>query len=467
MRNTIITASVCILLGLGAGWLAFHSPDKFDSANGRKILFYRDPMNSRNTSPTPKKGPDGMDFVPVYSGSPTSDGSKKIAYYKDPMHPWYTSDKPGKAPDCGMDLVPVYEGESDSGAIHIDPVTMQNIGVTTEVVKTRSLARTIHATGKIDYDETKVYSVSTKVMGYVEHLNVDYSGQEVRKGEALMDLYSPELVGTQQEYLQAIQYQKELQNSNVPEARKEADELVQSSRQRLLYWDIPESEIEALEERGTPKKTMTIVSPVDGVVTDEMVLQGQNVMAGMTLYKIADLSSVWVLADIYQYELPWVQIGQKAEIQLSYIPGKSFTGAVDYIYPYLGTEAKTAKVRVKVHNPAGTELKPGMYASINLTSPVEIKNVAVPEWAVIRSGERSVVVVALGGGYFAPRDVKTGVESAGYVEILSGVNEGERVVTSSQFLIDSESNLKAALRSMNGHQESDTTKSGSRMDDGE
>jgi membrane fusion protein, copper/silver efflux system len=457
MKKIIITAAVSIFLGLGTGWFFFHS-SKNETSNERKILYYRDPMNPQLTSPAPKKASDGMDFVPVYADASAQTGQKKVAYYKDPMHPWYTSDKPGKAPDCGMDLVPVYEGESDSSAIHIDPVTMQNMGVTTEEAKTRSLTKTIRATGKIDYDETKIYSVSTKVMGYVEHLYVDYTGQTVRKGQVLMDLYSPELVATQQEYLQAIHYQKQLQNSSIEEARKEAEELVQSSRQRLLYWDIPESEIKALEERGIPKKTMTIVSPVDGVVTDKMVTQGQNVMSGMTLYKIADVSSVWILADIYQYELSWVKLGQKADIDISYAPGKTIAGVVDYIYPYLNMETKTATVRIKVRNFAGVEFKPEMYATINLFSPPEIKNVTVPDRAIIRSGERNILVVALGGGYFAPRDVKLGVEADGYVEILEGIKDGEQIVTSSQFLIDSESNLKAAVSSMLSHTKSDSAK---------
>ena len=458
MKNIIITAVVCIFVGLAAGWYFFHSSVKNEASNDRKILYYRDPMNPQITSPTPKKASDGMDFVPVYAEASSRSDQKKIAYYKDPMHPWYTSDKPGKAPDCGMDLVPVYEGESDSSSIHIDPVTIQNMGVTTEEAKTRILTKTIRATGKIDYDETKMYSVTTKVMGYVERLYVDYTGQTVRKGQVLMDLYSPELVATQQEFLQAIHYQKQLQNSSIDEARKEADELVQSSRQRLLYWDIPENEITALEQRGIPKKTMTIVSPVDGVVTDKMVTQGQNVMSGMTLYKIADVSSVWILADIYQYELPWIKVGQKADIDISYIPGKTFTGTVDYIYPYLNMETKTATIRIKVRNLAGAEFKPEMYATVSLFSPTQVKRVTVPDRAVIHSGERNILVVALGGGYFAPRDVTLGVDADGYVEILQGLREGEEVVTSSQFLIDSESNLKAALNGMRPLAERDSSK---------
>lgn len=450
MKKFIIVAVLSILVGLGTGWLVFRPTPKTGVSKERSVLYYRDPMNPQITSPVPKKAPDGMDFVPVYAEETAVTAEKKIAYYKDPMHPWFTSDKPGKAPDCGMDLVPVYEGESDVKGIKIDPLTVQNIGVKTEVAQRKALAKTIRTTGKVDYDETKVYSVTTKIMGYVERLYVDYTGRSVHKEEALMDLYSPELVTTQQEYLQAIRFKKELAKSNIEEARKGAEELVQSSKRRLLYWDIAESEIKALEERGTPKKTMTIVSPVDGIVVDKMVLKGQNVMAGMTLYKIADLSTVWILADVYQYELPWLKIGQAAEIELSYLPGKTFNGTVTYIYPYLSTETKTVKVRIQVDNTPAIEFKPEMYATVKLSSPVSVHVVAVSDQAIIRSGERNIIVVALGGGYFDPREVKLGVTAEGYTQILEGLEPGEKIVTSSQFLIDSESNLKTAINLMRG-----------------
>lgn len=384
-----------------------------------------------------------------------SAGSKKIAYYQDPMHPWFTSPTPGKSPDCGMDMVPVYEGEEgEHGAkgIKIDPTTVQNIGVKVETIEKRKLSRIIRTVGKVDYDETKVYSVNTKVMGWVETLHVDYSGQRVHQGEPLLELYSPELISTQEEYLQSVRYRDRLQGSAMDEAHRRAEELVASARRRLLYWDIPESEIKALEERGTPEKTMTIVSPGNGVVIEKMVLQGQNVMPGMELYKIADLSTVWVMADIYPYELPWVKAGQDADIELSYLPGTSFQGTIAFIYPYLSTETKTAKVRIEVKNTPSFDLKPDMFATVRIASPVSVDAVAVPSQAIIRSGDRNVVVIALGGGYFDPRVVTLGVAADGYVAILDGVKEGESIVVSSQFLIDSESNLKAAIGQLSAHQ---------------
>lgn len=457
MKKIVITAILSIILGLGAGWFIFQ-PSNESTSSERKILYYRDPMNPQITSPTLKKSSDGMDFVPVYAEESSGSREKKIAYYRDPMHPWFTSNKPGKAPDCGMDLVPVYEGEGDTEGIKIDPVTVQNIGVKTETVERRKLNKVIRTTGKIDFDETKVYSINTKIMGWVEKLYVDYTGKVVREGEPLLELYSPELVTTQQEYLQALRYRQQLEQSSIEEARKGAEELVQSARRRLLYWDIPEREIEELEKRGIPKKTMPFYSPVDGIVMEKMVFKGQNVMAGMELFKVADLSTVWVLADIYQYELPWVKVGQQVEIDLSYLPGKAFSGRITYIYPYLSMETKTAKVRVEVRNTPNFELKPDMYATVKIVSPVVMDGIAVPDQAIIRSGERNVVVVALGGGYFDPRDVKLGVMAGGYVQILEGLKEGEKIVTSSQFLIDSESNLKAAIGLMAGHAGMDMSK---------
>lgn len=452
MKKTIVTVVLSIVIGLGAGWLIFRPAGETSTSGERKILFYRDPMNPQNTSPVPKKAPDGMDFVPVYADEGAATGGKKILYYKDPMHPWYTSDKPGKAPDCGMDLVPVYAGEEGSeNAIKIDPTVVQNIGVKMEEVQKRKLTRVIRTVGRVDFDETKVYSVNTKIMGWVENLDVDYTGQYVRKGDPLMELYSPELVTTQEEYLQAIRYRGQMQQSSIAEARTSAEGLVESARRRLQYWDIPESEIDALEKRGTPKKTMTIVSPVNGIVMEKMVFKGQNVMAGMNLYKIADLSTVWVLADIYQSELPWVRLGESVIIELSYLPGKSYKGRITYIYPYLNDETKTARVRIEVHNTPNVEFKPEMYATVKIQSPVSVNAVAVPDQAIIRSGERNIVVVALGGGYFDPRDVKLGVSADGYVQVLDGLHAGETIVTSSQFLIDSESNLKAAISQMSGH----------------
>ena len=452
MKRIIISGIVFLIIGLAVGKFFLGSESGTSENKGRIILYYRNPMNPQETSQTPKKAPDGMDFVPVYEEGKSGDGKKKIAYYQDPMHPWYTSDKPGVAPDCGMDLVPVYEGEENVEGIKIDPVTVQNIGVKIEIVEKRKLEKTIRTVGKVEYDETKVYNINTKIMGWVEKLHVDYTGKYIQKGQPLLEIYSPELVSTQEEYLQAIKYQKKMSGSSSSEAQKGSNDLIESAKRRLEYWDISEKEINELEKRGTPKKTMTIYSPVDGIVTEKMVLQGQNIMAGMELFQIADLSNVWVIADVYQYEVPWIKTGQEVELNLSYLPDKSYKGRVTYIYPFLNEESKTIKVRAEIRNTTNYDFKPGMFANVIIKSPVSFNTVAVPEQSLIRTGERTIAVISLGGGYFDPREIKTGVNASGYVQVLDGIKEGEKIVTSSQFLIDSESNLKAAINLMRGHE---------------
>jgi Cu(I)/Ag(I) efflux system membrane fusion protein/cobalt-zinc-cadmium efflux system membrane fusion protein len=427
MKKIIITIVLGMAIGFGAGYFYFRTPA------GEKA---------------------GQSAAQTESTT----GKRKIAYYKDPMHPWYTSDKPGKAPDCGMDLVPVYEGDEETGAIKIDPVTVQNIGVKTEEVTTRDMSRIIRAPGKIETDERRVYSVNCKVSGWVEKLFIDYTGMLVRRGQPLMEIYSPELVAAQEEYLQAISYHKRLEERGATEAGQGAEQLLESARKRLLNWDITPAEIKALEERGTVSKNMTIYSPADGIVTAKMVFKGQNVAAGMELYKIADLSAVWAMASIYQYEIFWLKVGQPAKIEVSYQKGKVFDGKISYVYPDLAADTKTGMIRVELHNSPGLDLKPGMFVSVAIELPSVKKAVAVPEQAIIRSGERNIAIMALGGGYFEPREVRLGISAGSYVEVLEGIREGEKIVVSSQFLIDSESNLKAAIGQMSGHEGMDMSR---------
>ena len=451
MKKFIVVGIVSIIIGLGAGWLLFRSSSSSTSSGKpgeRKILYYRSPMNPTVTSKVPMKDAMGMDYVPVYADDGGSGGERKIAYYRSPMNPQETSPVP-KKDEMGMDYVPVYADQVSSNQIHIDPATQQNIGVTTETAEKRKLSRNIRTTANITYDETKLYTVSTKIMGYIEKLYVDYTGQYVRKGQPLLSIYSPDLVSTQEEYLQAIKYRNQISGNGSTISKQGAEQLVQSAKRRLLYWDISENEIKALEKRGTPEKTMTIYSPADGIVTDKMVINGQNIMPGMALYKIADLSTVWGLAQIYQYELPWIKLGDKVDLQLSYIPGKTFQGRITYIYPYLDTDAKTVQVRIEIHNSSNYEFKPGMFADADIKSPITLETVAVPNQAIIHTGTRDVAIIALGNGYFEPRTVVLGVRGdSGYVQVLKGINPGDEVVTSSQFLIDSESNLNAALNNM-------------------
>ncbi|MDD5674057.1 MAG: efflux RND transporter periplasmic adaptor subunit [Chitinivibrionales bacterium] len=399
---------------------------------------YQCPMHPNYLSNRPGNCPIcGMKLVPA-KGPGKPEVKKRVLYYRDAMNPSYTSPKPGKAPD-GMDLVPVYEGENTGNAVKIDPAMVQNSGVQTEPAALRTLTRDIRTSATVMPDERRISMIPSKVMGYVQKLSVNYTGQRVIKGQPLYDLYSPDLVSAQSEYLQTIQ--------NI--ASSDSGQMLQSARQRLLNWDISEAQIAALEKRGAPEKTITIVSPVNGVVADKMILEGQTIEPGMQLYKIIDYTRVWVEAAIYQQDVPLVKIGQHARIELDYYPGESFNGTVTYIAPELNMESRTLKVRLELPNTADLKIKPGMNATITIHSVMNKKTVTVPEQAVIHSGLRTLVVVARGGGYFEPREVKIGQTAEGYTEIIQGVQEGEEIVLSSQFLIDSESNLKKAIQQMN------------------
>jgi len=416
MKKTIITALISIALGLIAGW-----------------FFFRPAQESGTTS------------------------ERKILYYIDPMHPAYKSDKPGTAPDCGMDLVPVYADEKESttdgsaippGAVKISAEKQQLIGVQTGFVESRDVQKAIRTVGQIAYAEPRLAYVTTKFEGYIEDLFVDYTGKLVEKGRPLFSVYSPELVSTQEEYLLALRAQKSLEQSTIGEVTASANTLLESAKWRLRLWDISDKQIAELERAGKITKTLNIYSPIRGYVVEKMALAGLKVMPGMNLYQIADLSTVWVLADVYEYEIPSLKIGQEATITLSYYPGEVFKGRVTYIYPYLTADTRTVKVRVELAN-SGEKLKPQMYANVELQSGYG-KQLTVPEEAVLDAGNEQIVFVAHEGGYFEPRQVELGAKAQDRYIVLSGLSEGEKVVTSGNFLIDSESRLKSALSGMAG-----------------
>ncbi|MBI3583538.1 MAG: efflux RND transporter periplasmic adaptor subunit [Nitrospinae bacterium] len=374
---------------------------------------------------------------------------RKILYWTDPMIPSFKSDKPGKSP-MNMDMVPVYADEEEvaAGIVKIDPATVKSINVRTEKVIKKPLRRSIRTTGRIDYDERKVTHIHTKIQGWVEKLYVDFTGKEVNEGDMLLEVYSPELVSAQQEYLLALEYAKSLKDSKVEGVTSGAESLLESARKRLQLFDVAEHQIKELEETKKPKKTLHIHSPVHGIVVQKNLLKGMFVTPETHLYVITDISKIWVYADIYEYEVPWVKVGQTAEMTLSYFSGKVFKGVVTYIYPYLQAETRTVKVRMEFDNP-DWELKPDMYANVKLESKMAESAILVPSEAVIRSGVRDIIIVSKGEGVFEPRDVLVGVDTGdGYLQILEGVKAGEDVVTSAQFLIDSESKLKEAVDKM-------------------
>jgi RND family efflux transporter MFP subunit len=382
--------------------------------------------------------------------TPSAKKGRKIKYWVAPMDPTYISDKPGKSP-MGMDLIPVYEDEAEQkgvGTIAVEPNILQSMGVRTGNVELRPLARVIRAVGKVIYDERRLTQVNTKVDGWVERLYVKATGDRLSKGQPLLSIYSPELVSAQEEYLLALKNLKTSGKSPFPELAAGARRLAAASRRRLQYWDITPAQISILAKTGKVKKHLTLTSPVQGIVIRRMVTEGQFVQAGMPLLEVADLSTVWVEADIYGYELPWVKVGQKANMTLDDIPGKTFPGQVGYVYPYLQGSTRTAKVRLVFPNP-GLKLKPEMFAQVHIESPLPHPVVAVPTEAVLDTGEKQHVFLALGKGRFEPREVKLGVEgSDGWRQVLSGLKGGEEVVTSAQFLLDSESRYREAVAKM-------------------
>lgn len=380
------------------------------------------------------------------SAEGTSD-AKQTQFYTCGMHPWVILPKPGNCPICGMELVPLDAGKF-TGEVTIDPVVVQNIGVRTAPVVDGSLTSTIRTVGNVDYNERLVRDINTKVSGWIEKIHVDYLGAEVKKGDALFELYSPDLYAAQKEYLVAYRNQATGVADSLAGIVPESGSLLESARTRLLYYDITPDQIAALERTGEPAKTMVIRSPYAGVVTEKHGNEGMRVDPGMRVYRIADLSKVWVMGTLYEYQLPYVQVGQKAKMTLPYIPGQVFEGKVVYIYPYLSEKSREVKVRIEVDNPYGV-LKPGMFANIELQNTLNRKRVMAPREAIIDTGERQVAFVSLGQGRFQPREVKMGAQAAGgMVEILSGLEPGENVVTSGQFLIDSEAKMREALAKM-------------------
>ena len=375
---------------------------------------------------------------------------RKVLYWRAPMDPSYTSDKPGKSP-MGMDLVPVYEDDEPQASgdvIRIDPEVVLNIGVKTAPVEVKKLRSEIRTVAHVDYNEETLSRVNMKFSGWVEKLYVDETGQQILKGQPMLEIYSPELLATQEEYLLAYKNAAKLKSSTIASVQQSGDALLQAARQRLLLWDIDEQQIQALEQSGTVSKTMTIYAPQNGIVISKHVEQGMRVTPGMDLYRLADLSTVWVYAHLFEYEIPWVHVGDEAEMNLPYVPGRIFTGKVKYVYPFLNQKTRDVKVRLEVPNP-NLSLKPERYVNIKYNRVMEQTSPVIPSQAVIRTGERNLVFIALGDGKFAPREVVLGAQGQdNQYQVLSGLKGDEQIVTSAQFLLDSESRLQEAIQKM-------------------
>ncbi len=399
--------------------------------------------------------------APAQDHAAPSAGAKTI--YTCPMHPTIVSDHPGDCPICGMALVKVGPsggggGDGSGGHVHggstaeglatvsIDPQRQQLIGLRTMPVTRGPVGESWRTVGKVAVDETNVHHVNIKVGGFVDTVYVDYVGRPVKRGERLFTIYSPDLLSVQQEYLLALRTRKALAGGGV--ATGAGDDLVEAARERLRLWDIPDAEVERLERTGKPTKNLTMYSPMTGVVTKKDIVMGHRLDEGDMPYEITDLSRVWVLADAYETDLSRIRLGMQATLSLQAFPGKTFTGKVIFIDPILDARTRTAKVRLEFPNPLG-ELRPEMFGEVTLKTP-DRRGLRIPADAVIDSGTTKVVFVDVGDGKFEPRVVEVGPETGDHVEVISGLTEGELVVTRANFLVDSESRLRASLANMGG-----------------
>src|ERR1017187_10218745 len=387
----------------------------------------------------------GMKLTPIRKqAGDTPAGGSKIKFYKSTMTPGETSPTPAKD-SMGMDMVPVYEdaaGTDHPSAITVDAATQQNMNLRTAAVQRGPLRKTIRTVGAIDYNETALADVATKFKGWIERLNVDATGQLVHRGEPLFEIYSPELYSAEAEFLLAL----DSGSTNDPGAVA----LRETAASKLKFFDVSDTQIAELEKSRTARKTLPVSAPMSGFVIEKNVVSGQMVDAGMRLYRIADLGIVWVIAQMYEQDLPFVKLGQEAIVKVASLPDREFRGRVTFIYPTVDEKTRTAKVRLEFENP-GYFLKPGMFVSAQIQAELEPSVVLVPDSAGLRSGAKNTVFIALDGGKFEARDVMLGLEAQdSLIQVLGGLSAGERIVTSGQFLLDSESQLREAIEKMRG-----------------
>ncbi len=455
-KSTAFGLLLMLLVGSGIGfgvsqWQQKQNPAAAASAKPeRKILYYRNAMGQKDTSPVPKKDNMGMDYIPVYADEVSPQpAEKKILYYRNPMGLKDTSPVP-KKDSMGMDYIPVYaddgSADQDSSAVKINADRIQTLGVQTSTANKEPVFRAVRAVGQFAVDEKRQYNITTKFDGWIEKLAVNATGQNVKAGQLLMEVYSPELLAAQNEYLIARANQNAL--NNLP--GKNTYSLTQAALERMKLWDIPSAELTRLAKTGQVSRRLALVAPKSGVVINKTAIEGMKFTAGETLFEIADLSKIWLLADVFEQDLGLIKPGQKVNVKVNAYPDETFNGSVAFIYPTLNGETRTAKVRIELDNPDG-RLKPAMYGEVNLQATLNADPmVTVPESALIDSGTRQSVLVQTGNGKFASRLVKVGAHgetSSGERKVIikDGINDGEQVVTRANFLIDSESNLQAAF----------------------
>ena len=390
---------------------------------------------------------------PAAAGAPSAGSSpaeeREILHWRAPMDPTFTSDRPGKSP-MGMDLVPVYAEGEDSlppGTVRVDPGFVQSIGVRTAPIRRSHVAPIIRTVGTLAHNDRQIAWVNTKYDGWIEGVAVNYLGETVEQGQVLFDIYSPRLVTAQMEFLQAVDYAARVESSDYPQIAERARSLVESARARLHSWDISDEQVAILEEERKPRRTLSVLSPVTGVVIEKMdqALDGLHVQAGMNLYKVADLTTIWADVEVFEHQVGALRVGQRAEVQLPYLPDRTYTGFVRYLYPHFDEQTRTMTVSVELENPDLT-LRAGMYANVSFEVPVAHNALVVPEEAVIHGGTRELVVLARSRNTFQVVPVTLGRFGNGVWEVTDGLREGDTIVLSAQFLIDSESNLNQAIR---------------------
>jgi Cu(I)/Ag(I) efflux system membrane fusion protein len=462
-NNRVLIPALIAAAVIGSYTLGRHHTeiDIAAAAAERAPLYYQDPSGKPDYSPAPKKDAEGRDYVPVYDepgAAPASTpappapaaaagGDHKVLYYRNPMGLPDTSPVP-KKDSMGMDYIPVYADEGGGtvpGTVTISPERIQMLGVRTEAATLRPMAHTVRAIGTVAADERRIGVVNPKFEGWIEKLLVNTTGQAVRLGEALLEVYSPDLVLAQREYLVARSAAADMAHADAM-ARDNANAIAAAALSRLKNWDISADQLARLQRSGVAMRTLTLNAPIGGIVMDKPALQGLHFGAGDMLYRIVDLSTIWLLADVFEQDLAQIRPGQSATITVQAYPGRVFEGRVAFVYPTLNAQTRTAKVRIEVPNP-DLLLKTDMYATVEIAAPVETATVlAVPDSAVLDTGTRQTVLVDRGEGRFEPRAVKLGARADGYVAVLEGLRGGEKVVTGANFLIDAESNLRAALQ---------------------
>jgi membrane fusion protein, copper/silver efflux system len=465
MRDTtrtvwVLIATASLLATAGIMWTACgRSAQHTDHSTQAQRTQYHCPMHPTYVSDKPGNCPIcGMTLVPTETAAPSatstaSPGQRKIAYYRSPMDPSVHSDRPAKD-SMGMDFIAVYEDEragasstvAGRAVVALSPERRQLLGIRSEQVREQHIEHAIRTVGRVTADETRIHHIHTKYDAYVEHLYVDFTGKFVKKGDHLVALFSPELLATQEEYLLALRARDRLAASDQPGVAKGGADLLEATRQRLLLWDIAPEDIDAIARAGKPQRALDLHSDVSGYVLQKNAIQGMRVMQADTLFDIADLSHLWVLADVYVSDLSAIRLGMQAEVSAAYLPGQTWRGPVTYIAPTVDEKTRTVKVRVEVDN-RDAALKPDMFADVLLKTDLG-KGLVVPESAVIDAGDRKLVFLDRTDGSLEPRQVEIGAALSDGVQVLSGLAQGDRVVTSANFLLDSESSLKAALSSM-------------------